>query len=153
MDKRKRRKIVVITACIVVLLGVFLGVEYNKYREKPLTQALPVSFDDIARVTFVYPDRDEQSVHPDDQQASEFFDILDGCSVKFWSANPGLPNHYADAWFYVDTMPTERTKDFYLSFSTDGHVRVSKFSASGNSRSTIYQFVTGEEAVDRKSVV
>lgn len=143
MDKRKRKKIVVITACIVALLGVFLGVEYNKYREKPLLQVIPISQDEIADVRLSYNHGGNFKL--DAQQIAELWDILADCRVKFWSADRIFPNSYADAYILADILPTERRKDLDLFFSSDGRIRVQTFRNGG--RATSYKFIEGEEAV------
>lgn len=142
MDKRKRKKIVVITACIVVLLGVFLGIEYNKYREKPLLQVIPISQDEIADVRLSYDHGDDVKLNA--QQIAELWDILADCRVKFWSADRIFPNFYADAYILADTLPTERRKDLDLFFSSDGRIRVQSIPGG---RATSYKFIEGEEAV------
>ena len=143
MDKRKRKKIVVITACIVVLLGVFLGIEYNKYREKPLLQVIPVSRDEISEVRLGY----YSLVHGivlDAQQTAEFWDILSDCRVKFWSADRIFPNFYASAFLSGDYLSSVM-RDVDLSFSSDGRIRVQALRNGG--RATSYKFIEGEEAV------
>ena len=145
MDKRKRRKIVVVTACIVILAGVFLGIEYNKYREKPLLSVIPLTQDEVAdiRLSYFYSD----DVKLDTQQTAELWDILDGCTVKFWSSSH-LSNHYADVWLNADTLPTGRpSKDTIISLSSDGRVMAYCLVTSFPKYRPVYRFVTGEEEV------
>ena len=142
MDKRKRKKIVVITACIVVLLGVFLGVEYNKYREKPLLQVIPISQDEIADIRLSYNHGGDFKL--DTQQIAELWDILADCRVKFWSADRIFPNFYARAFLSGDYLSSVM-RDVDLSFSSDGRIRVQALRNGG--RATSYKFIEGEEAV------
>lgn len=145
MDKRKRRKIVIVTACIVLLLGVFAVVEYNKYREKPLLQVIPISQDEVADIRLSYLHGDD--VKLDAQQTAELWDILDNCTVKFWSSSH-LSNHYADVWLNADTLPTGRpSKDTIISLSSDGRIMAYRLVTSFPKYRPVYRFVTGEEEV------
>ena len=142
MDKRKRKKMVVIAACVVVLLGVFLGVEYNKYREKPLLPLIPISQDEVAKAWLSYDHGN--NVKLDDQQIAELWDILADCRVKFWSADRIFPNFYARAFLSGDYLSSVM-RDVDLSFSSDGRIRVQALRNGG--RATAYKFIEGEEAV------
>lgn len=144
MDKRKRKKIVVITACIVVLLGVFLGVEYNKYREKPLLPLIPISQDEVAKAWLSYDHGN--NVKLDDQQIAELWDILDGCTVKFWSTS-NLSGYYGDIWLCSDPPPSEMPKDVVISLSDNGRVAAYELRSTSPKYRYIYKFVEGEEAV------
>ena len=144
MDKRKRRKIVVITACIVVLLGVFLGVEYNKYREKPLLPLIPMSQDEVANAWLSYDHGN--NVRLDDQQIAELWDILDGCTVKFWSTS-NLSSYYGDIQLFSDPPPSEMSKHVVISLSDNGRVTAYEVRTTSSKYRYIYRFVEGEEEI------
>lgn len=139
MYKEKCKKVVIGFVCVLLLLvGLFF--EYRKYQVKPFSCILPLSCDEVIEADMRYSDG---WVTLDLQQVTELFDILDNCSVKFWSASTrGLSDFYADAVLCTDDPFSNGYVD--IMFSADGRVTITP---QRSNYLTVYKFVDGGDAV------
>lgn len=139
MGKARIRKILVISVCALLALsaGVFFTCE--KYRVKPLFNALPCARDAVTEVRLRYSGPGEVELSA--RQRDELCLIFEDCSVKFWSgSNAGLANFYASAM--VNTNREQPTVE--IMFSTDGHVAINNFRSEWL---TTYTVIEGGDAL------
>lgn len=140
VSQSKTQKIVVVFACVFLLLMGLLF-EYRKYQAKPFSHIIPLSRDEIVKAALNYSSGYRATMEP--EQIAAFFDAVDNCSVKFWSASTnGLSNFYADVFLYTDDPFSNAYVD--IMFSTDGRVAITPRQSH---YLTVYKFVDGGDAV------